>query len=134
METTQVFNSLFAAEMYTDKNGRLLPETVYVSGAAGSSGNVAVTGVSGKRILVLYAAITSVTTTATRVYFTSDTGGGARGLCLVSVPANNTEDPNTILGPAPFGVLHADAGESLAFSVNAAAGADVSLTYIIYTP
>lgn len=131
MAQAQVLNTFWLPEQFADKTGRVTVETAHAAVAGGSSNAVVVTGVSGKRILVLHAVVGSQGGLAVCV-FKSNSGGRT----LMNLNINDrtlATDPQVQIGPSPYGIMHCDLSHSLVVD-NAAVGILITVNYILYTP
>lgn len=99
---------------------------------AATDNQLAVSAVTGKIILVLEASLCSATTAAGIVYFRDGSAGTAKR--AMNAPPNNVGPGNFHLPFNPAGYFQSTAGTGLYINNTSAAAAELSISYITYTP
>ena len=116
----------------TVKDGVIAIESAHITPAGGTTNNVVVTGVSGKRaVLTAYSLCSSGA--ATYAWFKS---GNTRSLQFVAIPdiaVAALGNPNVSRDFLEFGFIVADVGQNLTVDVGAVRP-DISYNYFLYTP
>ncbi len=115
------------------KDGAITPVSVNIGLAGATDNQLAVTGVTGKVIVVTSGNAFSGGV-ASSIYFRDGSAGTIRRSYYV--PANTVATPNVQFGEDPFNGLFRTltAGNGLYVNNTAAVGVDLSFTYYLYTP
>ncbi len=112
------------------KGGVCQVKDVFFTLLAVTNNQVVISGITGKRIVILHGQITA-TSAAGYVLLNSNPGGNRKGFYI---PASTTIEPNVFFGDQKWGYMRTATSQSIVMDNLSAQPIWVSLTYIEVTP